>query len=190
MSGATRTPGFRQYASDVSRRFFGLAVLLPLAAGLVAIGSQQVGALNLVHVVTGAAWAGATVYLVGVLSPTLLDLDPPVRSQVTVPLIPKHILLFSVLLVVTLLTGVALAGITARDHTTPVMLAAYLGGVALLVVGLYLVRLQGQIYGEVHGAEPDMERVGALAATMGKVGVVAGALQVVVLIVMALVRVA
>lgn len=190
MSATTTPGGYRQYASDVSRRFFGLAVLVPLAAALVAIGWQDAGALNLVHVVAGAAWAGATVYLAGVLSPTLLELEPPDRAKVTVPLIPKHILLFSSLAIVTLLTGVSLAGVTGRDHAAPVMVAAYVVGLALLVVAAYLVRIQGHIYDEVHGDEPDMARVGELAGRLGRAGVIAAALQVLTLVVMAAVRVA
>lgn len=180
--------GYRQYARDVSRRFFGLAVILPLGAALVALGSGDVAAINLVHVVAGAAWAGATIYLVGVLSPALLDLDPMVRSQVTLPLIPKHVLLFSSLLLSTLLTGVALPGLLGRDHGAPIMVAAYLVGVALLAVGAFLIRIQNQIYGEAHGAEPDMGRVGALAERLGKTGVVGLVLQVLALVVMAVLR--
>jgi hypothetical protein len=181
---------FRAYTRDVSRRFFGLAVILPLAAAVVALGTGRADALNLVHVTAGAAWAGATLYLVGVLSPTLMTLDPGVRAQLTVPLIPKHILLYSSLALVTLVTGASLAGVTGRDNTAPVMIAAWLVGVALLVVAAYLIRVQGQIYGEVHGEAPDMGRVGSLAANLGKAGMLGAALQVVTLVVMALVRVA
>lgn len=182
--------GYRQYARDVSRRFFGLAVILPLGAALVALGSGDFAAINLVHVVAGAAWAGATLYLAGVLSPGLLDLDPMVRAQVTLPLIPKHVLLFTSLLLATLLTGVALPGLMGRDHAAPVMIAAYLVGVALLAVGAYLIRLQNRIYAEANGAEPDMARVGALAQRLGKAGVLSLVLQVLALVVMAVVRVA
>lgn len=188
---STATGGFRQYASDVSRPFLGLAVGLPLAAGLVALGSGRVDALNLVHVTAGAAWAGATVYIAGVLSPTLVSLDDGTRAQVSLPLIPKHILLYSSLAFVTLVTGGALAEFSGRDHTAPVMLAAYLVGLGLLLVAAYLIRVQGQIYGEVHGeGGPDMERVGALAANLGKAGAVGAVLQVVTLVVMAVVRIA
>ncbi len=188
MSHAT-TAGFRQYAGDVSRRFFGLAVLVPIAAAVVAIGSADMAALNLVHVVAGAIWAGATLYLVGVLSPTLMGLEPADRAGVTVPLIPKHILLFSSLAVVTLLTGATLAGVSGRDNTTAVMIAAWLVGVALVLVAGYLIRVQGQIYREVHGEAPDMGRVGALASKLGRAGLAAAALQVLALVVMAAVRV-
>lgn len=180
--------GYRQYASEVSRRFFGLAVLLPLVAALVALGTGDPVTINLVHVVAGAAWAGATIYLTGVLAPALQDLDPMVRAQVTLPLIPKHVLLFSALLLTTLLTGVSLAGVTGRDHASTVMIAAYLAGALLLVVGLYLVWIQNQIYGEAQGGEPDMERVGALAKRLGMVGLGAAALQVIALVVMAILR--
>lgn len=187
---STADAGYRRYASDVSRRFFGLAVLLPLGAALVALASAYPGAINLVHVVAGATWAGATVYLTGVLSPALQDLEPMVRSQVTLPLIPKHVLLFTALLLATLLTGAALAGVTGRDHTSAVMVASYLVGVALLAAGVYLIRLQNQIYGEAHGSEPDMERVGALAQRLGMVGLATAGLQVIALVVMAVLRVA
>lgn len=188
MSQATRSPGYRQYARDVSRRFLVLAVGLPLGAALVAIVLGTGRSLNLVHLVSGAAWAGATIYLVGVLSPTLLELDPPDRAQVTVPLIPKHVLVFSALAVATLVTGPSLTAAIGRDHGAPVVVAAYLVGVALLVAAGYLIRLQNRIYGEVHGAEPDMARVGALAARLGRAGMVAAVLQVLTLIVMAFVR--
>lgn len=190
MSEAAVSPGYRQYARDVSQQFLGLTVVLPLGAAVVAIGLQDVAALNLVHVVTGAVWAGATVYLAGVLSPTLLELEPPQRASVTVPLIPKHILLYSSLALATLLTGAALAGVSGRDNTAPAMLAAWLVGLALLVVAVYLVRVQGNIYGEVHGGEPDMARVGSLASKLGKAGMLGLVLQVLTLAVMAWVRVA
>lgn len=186
MSNATA--GYRQYARDVSRRFFGLAVILPLGAGLVAMGSGDIAAINLVHVATGAIWAGATLYLVGVLSPTLMGLEPPDRAQVTVPLIPKHILFYTAIGLTALLTGAALAGAMGLDHSAPLVVAAYLVGLALLVAGGYLVYLQGQIYREVHGQAPDMNRVGALAASLGKAGMVAAVLQVVTLVVMAVLR--
>lgn len=182
--------GYRQYARVVSRRFLGLAVILPLGAAVVALGSGDFAAVNLVHVVAGALWAGATLYLTAVLSPSLLNLDPMVRAQVTLPLIPKHVLLFSSLLLATLLTGVALPGLMGLDHGRPVVIAAFLVGVALLGVGAYLIRLQNQIYGEAHGAEPDMDRVGALAQRLGKAGVVGLVLQVLALVVMAVLRVA
>ena len=188
MSESTRSAGFRQYARDVSRRYFTLAVLLPLAAGLIAIAWQDAVALNLVHVVAGAAWAGATFYIAGVLSPTLLELEPPERAKLTVPLIPKHILLYSALAAVTLLTGVTLAGVTGQDHGSPVMVAAWVTGAAVLVIAGYLIRVQAEIYREVHGEAPDMARVGHLANRLRTAGVVGGVAQLAVLVVMALLR--
>ena len=182
---------FRGYVQDVSRRYFALAFLLPLGAGLIALASGRVDALNLVHVTAGAAWAGSTLYLAGVLSPTLVGLDDGTRAQVSLPLIPKHVLLYSSLALVTLLTGGALAGVTGQDNTAPVVMASWFVGLALLVAAGYLIRLQGQIYREVHGeGGPDMERVGAMAQRLGKAGVVTAVLQVVTLVVMALLRTA
>ena len=123
-----------------------------------------------------------------VLSPTLLDLDPMVRAQVTPPFIPKPVLLFGSLLVATPVTGAALVGVTVRDDMAPVMLAAWLVGLLLLRLGAHPVRIQMRIHRELHGGDPDMDRIGALAGKLGKFGVLAAAVQVATLVVMALLR--
>jgi len=59
-----------------------------------------------------------------------------VRAQVTRPLILKYGLLFTSLLLATLLTGASLTGLSGRTHPSLIMVASYAAGGALLIVGL------------------------------------------------------
>ncbi len=179
---------FPDYVRDVSRRYVALAVGLPLAAALIAMAINTVWALNLVHLLAAASWAGASLYLSGVLGPALMGLDPPDRAKVTLPLIPRNVLLFSSLAAATLLTGLWLAEATFQDYGATIVGIAYVGGLALVLSAGYLIRLQGQIYREVHGDGPDMARVGALAARVGKVGMVNAVLVLAVIAVMSVLR--
>ena len=190
MSDSTAGAGFRQYARDVSRPFLALAAGLPVGAALVAVASRDVALLNVVHVTAGGLWAGATLYVATMLGPTLQGLDPADRGAVTVPLIPKNALLFGALLFATLLTGASLAGVLGLDNAAPVVVVAWLVGAVLLVLGVALIRFQGQVYEEVHGGEPDRQRVAALGARIGRYGLVMAAVQVLTLVAMGWLRVA
>ena len=64
--------GYRVYVEEVSRAFLAGAVVLPLGAALLALATRDFAAVNLVHVVAGAAWAGATLYLAGATDARLL----------------------------------------------------------------------------------------------------------------------
>jgi len=59
-----------------------------------------------------------------------------VRAQVTRPLMLKHGLLFTSLLLATLLTGASLAGLSRWAHPSLIMVASDAAGGALLIVGL------------------------------------------------------
>ena len=179
---------FPNYVRDVSRRYLAFALVLPLAAAVIAMAVNRVWLLNVVHLLAAAAWAGGALYLSGVLGPTLMGLEPPDRAKVTLPLIPRNVLLFSSVAAATLLTGLWLAEATFQDYGAPIVGIAYAGGLVLVVTAGYLIRLQGQIYREVHGSQPDMARVGKLAARVGKVGLVNAVLVFAVVAVMSVLR--
>lgn len=147
-----------------------IAFVVPVVAAIAAAGVRNLTFLNLVHVVCGAFWAGATVFVAGVFGPTLMGLEPQVRGQVNTPLIPKNVFLFSGVAIATLLTGPLLAvrmGIWSLSD--PYVLAAVLIGLALLGGAAYLIRLQVAVFGETGTpGPPDGDRVASLAARIGK----------------------
>lgn len=168
--------------------FVAVAFGIPVLAALATVVVEHLAFLNVVHVASGAIWAGATVFVAGIFGPTLMDLEPAVRGQVNAPLIPKNLFLFGGVGIATLVTGPIVAVRTGMWNLgDPYILVAVAIGVALLAGALYLVRLQVAIYGEIATpGPPDGERVGSLARQIGMVSPVMLLLQVGILIDMAL----
>lgn len=75
--------------------FVVFAFVVPVAAALAAVGSRSIVLLNLVHVASGAIWAGTTMFVGGLFRPELLGLEPDVSGRVNAPLVPKNVFLFS-----------------------------------------------------------------------------------------------
>lgn len=164
--------------------------VLPVVAALVVSGLGDVAALNLVHVATGVLWIGAAVYVTAILGPALLSLDPELRGQVLASVIPRTVVLVSGVAIAALLTGPMLAVSQGRwDLGDPLMALAVVVGLALLGVGLYLVRVQVLVHDELTGAgPPDPQRMGALGGKIGRASPVMLALQLTILLVMVLLR--
>lgn len=113
-----------------------VAFALPVAAAIVAVALRNMALLNLVHVTSGAIWAGATLFVAGVFGPTLLGLEPRLRGQVNTPMIPKNVFLFSGVAIAALLTGPVMAvRMGLWDLSNPYVLAAVVIALALLVAG-------------------------------------------------------
>lgn len=177
-------------ADAAGGRWVAFTFVLPVLAALAVGGVRSVPALNFVHVGAGVLWIGAAVYVGAVLGPSLLSFEPQVRGQVMGAIIPKSVVLFSGVGIAALLTGPMLAVGQGRwDLAEPLMLLSVLAGLALAVAGVYLIRVQVLVFGELSGeGPPDPDRMGALGAKIGKASPVVVALQLLVLAVMLLLR--
>lgn len=178
----------RQLIESAGTGFVLIAFVVPVVAAIAAAGVRNVAFLNLVHVVSGAVWAGATVFVAGVFGPTLMGVEPQVRGQVNTPMIPKNVFLFSGVAIATLLTGPMLAvrmGIWSLSD--PYILATVLIALALLAGAAYLIRLQVPVYAETGTpGPPDGDRVASLAEKIGKTSPVMLVLQLAILVDMSL----
>lgn len=185
------TPGLvGKLVADTGIAYALVAFGLPVVAAFAAVGIRDGQLLNFVHVVAGAIWAGAAVFLTGALAPTLNRLNQDVRGQVNIALIPKAVLLFSGVAIATLLTGPVLAiEFGLWDLANPYILVGMLIGVALLGLAIYVIFLQLSVFREVRSAgPPDQERIGRIAGRLGRAGPVVLGLQLSALVVMALIR--
>lgn len=182
-------PGVTSRLLDsAGRPFVGVAFAVPLLAALAAAWMGDVTVLNLVHVVSGVVWAGATVFVAGVYGPTLQAVDPQVRGQVNTPMIPKTVTLFSGVAVATLVTGPVLAvEMGMWSLSNQYVLGAVVLAAGLLVGAVSLVWLQIEVFGEVTGpGPPDGERLEALGGRIGMMGAAMLVLQLAILVDMSL----
>lgn len=179
-----------QLVNDAGRLFVLIAFGLPVVAAIVAVGIRHGEFLNFVHVIAGTVWAGAAVFLTGVLSPTLNGLDQETQGKVSVALIPKGVVLFAAVAFATLLTGPVLAiQFGTWNLADPYLLAGVVIGIVLLVLAVYLIALQLQVFGEVHtGGPPDQARIGRIAGRIRQLGPIILGFQLAAVIVMALLR--
>lgn len=168
--------------------FVVIAFVVPVLAAIVAVGWGDISFLNLVHVVSGAVWAGATVFVAGVFGPTLVGLEPQVRGQVNTPLIPKAVFLFSGVTIATLLTGPVLAvRMGIWNLANPFLLAALIIAIGLLLGAAYLIWLQINVFTAATGeGPPDAERLARLGGRIGMVSPAMLVLQVAILVDMTL----
>lgn len=179
-----------QLVNDAGTRFVLIAFGLPIVAAVVAVGIRDGEFLNFVHVIAGTVWAGAAVFLTGVLAPTLNKLDQETQGKVSIALIPKGVVLFSGVAFTTLLTGPVLAiQFNLWDLNNPYLLGGIGIGIVLLGLAVYLIALQLQVFREVNtGGPPDQARIGRIAGRIRRVGPVILGFQLAAVIVMALLR--
>lgn len=173
----------RRLADTAGGGFVSVSFFLPVVAAFAALSVQNVVFLNLVHVVSGAIWAGATVFVAGLYGPTLNSLEPDIRGQVNTPMIPKAVLLFAGVTFATLSTGPVMAVYVGLwDLTDPRIVAAVALGAALLIGATYLIWAQVAIFDEVTSpGPPDGDRLQRLGARIGTVGTVMLLLQIAIL---------
>lgn len=179
-----------QLVDDTGVSYAIIAFAVPVTAAIATVSGQDGAMLNFVHVVTGAVWAGGAVFFTGVIAPSLNNLDQELRGTVTISLIPKAVLLFSGVAIATLITGPGLAvELGLWNLSNPFLLTALLIGVALLLLVIYVVRLQLLAIQEVQSpGAPDQQRLGRISGRLGQAGPVVLGLQLAVLVVMALLR--
>lgn len=186
--GVVATTG--QLVDDTGLAYAAITVGLPVVAAVAAIAVRDGEFLNFVHVISGGVWAGAAVLFTGVLAPTLNELDDDIQGTVIISLIPKGVFLFSGVAFATLLTGPVLAvEFGLWNLSNPYLLIGVLIGAGLLILAVYVVRLQLLAFREVRSAgPPDGQRMGRISKRLGQAGPFVLVLQLAALVSMALIR--
>jgi uncharacterized membrane protein len=155
-----------------------------------AILAQNLWFLNWVHVFCGLLWTGIDLFMGFVLGPILRRVDFSVRREIALRLIPRTLFLMPTLAIITGTTGWYLAelrGFTALDWPHYGWVAAALVlVVAMTVQGLgYLLPTNLRVCLELQKLKPDFARIGVLMRRYFVATAVQGAMQVVIIVIMA-----
>lgn len=131
---------------------------------VVALVRHDLYLLNWIHVLSGALWTGADLFMGFVLGPVLRVLEIRVRTSVIAYLVPRTLLYFPVVSLTTGTSGWFLAnwlGFMNSAHPRYEWTIAALVLVAVMtVLGLgFLLPNSLRIWFELRKAEPDLERI-------------------------------
>ena len=131
---------------------------------VVAIARRDVYLLNWIHVLSGALWTGADLFMGFILGPVLRALDMRSRTALIAFLVPRTLLYFPM---VALTAGTA--GWFLADwfgYTTPASPSFYLVAISLALVAVMTVMGLGfllpnslRIWAELRRPEPNRERI-------------------------------
>ena len=156
---------------------------------IVALASGNFFYLNWIHVLSGALWTGADLFMGFIVGPVMRRLEPPQRAAVIGYLVPRTILYFPALSFTTTTAGWFLAAKIGYLHPGspqfPWTLAA-LCIVAILTaqgLGVFLPN-SIRMWLELRKAQPDRERIGRLARINFTLAAVQGVFQVAIIFVM------
>jgi hypothetical protein len=164
-------------------------LLLPLTM-VVALVQHNAYLLNYTHVMAGALWTGADLFLGFVLAPVMRRLQPTQRTAVIGYLVPRTLLYLPVVAFTTGTAGWYLATWeNLLDPSSPVRLWIIF---ALVITSLLAVQGLGvllpnsiRIYLELRRPQPDTGRIWRLNRVNLVIAGVQGCLQVVIILVMA-----
>lgn len=183
--GTTAQPS----AVKVSRQLTWWVLILPTAM-MVALMRHSLYWLDYTHVMSGALWTGADLFLGFVLGPVLRRLEPAQRRAVISYLTPRTLLYMPVVALTTGTAGWYMAHwLGFFNPANP----NYLWIIGALVITLILA-LQGlgvilpnnlRILREIQKGEPDIERIWRINRVNIILAGVQGTLQVMIILVMA-----
>ncbi len=166
------------------------SVAAALLVMIVAIEMENLWFLNFVHVIAGVLWTGIDLFMGFVVGPVLRSVDPPVRKQIVLRLMPKMIFLMPTLSIVTGTAGWFLAqqmGFLSLDYPDFWWVVA-----ALVIIGVLTIQGLGvllptnlRVCLELRKAEPDFPKIGAWMRTYIRAVALQGALQIAIIVVMA-----
>ena len=146
--------------------------------------------LNWIHVLCGALWTGADLFMGFVLGPVLRALDVRSRTAVISYLVPRTLLYFPMVSLTAGTTGWFLAG--RLGFTNPENPLHHLVVVALVLVTIMTVLGLGvmlpnnlRIWTELRRAEPDRDRIVRINRVNIRLAGVQGLLQVAIFLAMA-----
>ena len=170
--------------------FVVLAIVLPNVALGVAMALDSVAWLNYVHVMAGALWTGADLFMGVVIGPVMRTTEPRQRADFFKRLIPKMTFLMPMLATVTIIGGIVLAQrIGKLTAENPWMVGAWVITVGLIILGFgVLLPNEIRIFKQLISPTPDVDRIGKLGMQNAKLAGIQGLLQVVIIFVMANLR--
>jgi hypothetical protein len=163
---------------------------LALAVMTVAIASHERWSLNFVHVICGVMWTGIDLFMGFVIGPILRRVDPPVRREFTLRLMPKTLFLMPTLSIITGTTGWFLAkDLGFLDVPWPQFgwVATALALVVLMTVqGVgYLLPTNLRVCIELRRPDPDFAKISRMMRSFFVAVAVQGTMQVLTIIIMA-----
>ncbi len=164
-------------------------LILPLAM-FVALLIHNFYLLDYTHVLSGALWTGADLFMGFILGPVLRRLDPPNRQAVIKYLVPRTLLYFPTVAFTTGTAGWFLAtwaGMLADGNPLrPWIFVALVMVTIMAVQGLGVILPNNlRIYREMQHSNPDRDRIVRLNRINIILSGVQGVLQVAIILVMA-----
>ena len=168
----------------------GLPIVTVVLAGLVAtIVTNKLWAIDFSHVVGGGMWTALDLFLGFVLGPILGRLSIPARTELTVRLMPKMVLIMPTLVVCTLAAGWQLARhlgyIDAYYSHHGWVVASFIVVAIMAVIALGILEPANiAVLFELKKPEPRGEVIGRLMRRFIFTAGITGAMQVATLVIM------
>jgi uncharacterized membrane protein len=155
-----------------------------------AIARHDVYLLNWIHVLSGALWTGADLFMGFILGPVLRMLDMQSRTRLIAYLVPRTLLYFPMVSLTAGTAGWFLAdwfGYTTSDNPEFPLVAISVALVAVMtIMGLgFLLPNSLRIWSELRRPEPDRERIVRLNRINIWLAGTQGVLQIALILVMA-----
>lgn len=147
----------------LSRQLTWWALAFPIVM-VVALVRHDLYLLNLIHVLSGALWTGADLFMGFVLGPVLRVLEIRVRTAVIAYLVPRTLLYFPMVALTTGTAGWFLANwlgfLSSANSRYEWIIAALVLVAVMTVLGLgFLLPNSLRIWFELRKAAPDLERI-------------------------------
>ncbi len=165
-------------------------VLLLPAMMIAALATRSFYLLDYTHVLSGALWTGADLFMGFILGPVMRRLEPPQRKAVISYLVPRTLLYMPVVALTTGTAGWFLAtwaGFLLADSPMRPWVFVALAIITLLTVQGLGVLLPNnlRIYRELQRPQPDIARISRINRTNLMLSGVQGVFQVLIILVMA-----
>jgi hypothetical protein len=165
-------------------------ILVLPAAMIVALVLHSNYLLDYTHVLSGALWTGADLFLGFILGPVMRRLDPLQRKAVITFLVPRTLLYMPVVAFTTGTAGWFLADweglLLPADPIRPWVLVALVMVLIMTVLGLgVLLPNNLRIYRESQRPQPDVARISRINRTNLILSGIQGVFQVLIILVMA-----
>ncbi|MHB1551400.1 MAG: hypothetical protein ACYDG0_03505 [Vulcanimicrobiaceae bacterium] len=157
---------------------------------IVAVVERSFYLLNWIHVLSGALWTGADLFMGFVIGPVLRSLDMRARTAVIAYLVPRTLLYFPMVSLTTGTAGWLLASslgfLVPGNAQFPWAIAALVLVTIMTIQGLAVMLPNSlRIWRELRGPEPNRERIMRLNRTNVILAGAQGLMQVAIIVVMA-----